>query len=195
MSEMIEHTRRPRARIALFVVLAALVAVTVAAMYSWHTRTPTWSLVNDWIAIRYADVESMSTDALASLLANETSSPRLLLLDIREVDEYAISRIPGAKHVAPSSVVDFADRELAALSRSQPIVVYCSVGARSAQAAQELKALGFTHVRNLRGSIFQWANEGRALEGGTLVHPYDAHWSQLLRSELRANTDSSRQKY
>ena len=109
-----------------------------------------------------------------------------MLLDIREAPEFAVSRIPGARNVVPATIVDYAERELAALDRAQPIIVYCSVGLRSAAAAHELRSLGFTHVRNVRGSIFSWANEGRALEGGKLVHVYGARWGQLLREDLRA---------
>ena len=42
----------------------------------------------------------------------------------------------------------------------------------------------YTNVRNLDGSIFQWANEGRPLVRGNQrvqdVHPYDENWGRLL---------------
>jgi hypothetical protein len=45
-------------------------------------------------------------------------------------------------------------------------------------------------VRNLDGSIFAWANEGRPLERNgqpaQLVHPYDALWGKLLDPARRA---------
>ena len=50
--------------------------------------------------------------------------------------------------------------------------------------AQKLKARGFTHVQNLEGSIFMWANEGRVLQRGgvavNVVHPFDERWGRLL---------------
>jgi hypothetical protein len=42
-------------------------------------------------------------------------------------------------------------------------VIVCSVGYRSAYFAEELAGAGFTGVRNLEGSIFQWANSGHAV--------------------------------
>jgi rhodanese-related sulfurtransferase len=157
-----------------------------AATYFWLLRSPTWDAVDRLISLRHSDVDSISTDELAALLSQSSGSGnKIWLLDIRESNEYAISRIPGAKHVAPASVIEFAEREMVALNRAQPIVVYCSVGARSASAASDLKAVGFTNVRNLRGSIFKWANENRALDGGLTVHPYDLHWGQLLNKKMR----------
>jgi hypothetical protein len=48
-----------------------------------------------------------------------------------------------------------------------------------------MREAGYTNVANLEGSIFKWANEGRALvgPGGSptrAVHEYDATWGGLL---------------
>ncbi len=46
-------------------------------------------------------------------------------------------------------------------------------------------------MQNLKGSIFQWANEGRPVvrdgEPVREVHPYDAVWGRLLDRDLRAD--------
>ena len=69
------------------------------------------------------------------------------------------------------------------------MVVYCSVGYRSAELARKLTARGHANVANLEGSLFAWANEGRPVYAGTRladrVHPYDAAWGSLLKPELR----------
>ena len=147
-------------------------------------NSPTWTQIDWWLAHRYGDIETIRTDQLEKLLLDARQNPRAtkpVLLDIRSAAEFAVSRVPGARHVPLDTVVDFAERELASLDRSQLIVVYCAVGMRSAAAARDLKFLGFTQVKNLRGSLFQWANEGRALEGATAVHPYNEYWGQLLQ--------------
>jgi rhodanese-related sulfurtransferase len=186
----IEPTQRKRSPTRRYGVIAAfaLLAITVVACALIWAISPVWPMVNQWIALRYSDVEFISTATLAKRLHDEQKNPlseKILLLDIREANEYALSRIPGAKHVAPSMVIDFAERELTSMDRGQAIVVYCAVGVRSAEAARDLQFVGFTNVRNLRGSIFQWANESRALEGGSRVHQFDAYWGQLLRDTLR----------
>ena len=167
--------------------LGFVATIILFAGIGW-LNSPTWSQVDWWLAHRFADVETISTDQLEKLLLEARQNPhakKRVLLDIRSAEEFAVSRIPGARHVPPDTVVDFAERELASLDRSQLIVVYCAVGMRSATAARDLKFLGFTQVKNLRGSLFQWANEGRALEGATAVHPYNDYWGQLLQIGVR----------
>jgi Rhodanese-related sulfurtransferase len=93
--------------------------------------------------------------------------------------------LPGARRVEPT-----ADAESAAacLAKETPIVTYCAVGYRSGEIADRLRAAGFKNVRNLEGSIFQWANEHRPLvrdkEHVTQVHPYNSFWGRLLSDEV-----------
>lgn len=169
--------------------LRSATLVTILALVgALSLDSPTWSQIEGYLAYRFADVESISTVELEKLLLDARQSShdnQRVVLDIRSAEEFAVSRIPGAQHVPPDTVVDFAKRELASLDRATPIVVYCSVGVRSAAAARDLKFLGFTQVKNLRGSLFQWANEGRMLEGGVAVHPYNGFWGRLLRVRER----------
>jgi 3-mercaptopyruvate sulfurtransferase SseA len=69
-------------------------------------------------------------------------------------------------------------------------VTYCAVGYRSGELAVKLREAGFTSVQNLEGSIFQWANEHRALVCGDkpvkTVHPYSSLWGRLLSDDARA---------
>ena len=168
--------------------LLAFIATIVLFAGIALLNSPTWTQIDWWLAHRYGDIETIRTDQLEKLLLDARQNPRAtkpVLLDIRSAEEFAVSRIPGARHMPPDTVVDFAERELASLDRSQLIVVYCAVGMRSAAAARDLKFLGYTQVKNLRGSLFQWANEGRALEGATAVHPYNEYWGQLLQIGVR----------
>ena len=70
---------------------------------------------------------------------------------------------------------------------NREVVVYCSVGYRSSAIAASLQELGVS-VRNLRRSIFGWANQGLPLEnaaGVTLfVHPFDETWGRLLNNNV-----------
>jgi len=150
----------------------------------------TWRAVDRMIAANYPDVPFISTDSLAERLSTPTA-PRPVLLDARSPEEYAVSHLPGARRVDPSAD---AYPALDTLASDTPIVVYCSVGYRSAGVAQALRAQGFTAVANLKGSIFRWANEGRPVyrEGAQVstVHPYDATWGRLLADSLRAPLSS-----
>lgn len=48
-------------------------------------------------------------------------------------------------------------------------------------------------VYNLEGGLFQWAIEGRELEGKkkSHVHPYNSFWGKLLPAHLRYSTESN----
>jgi rhodanese-related sulfurtransferase len=165
-------------------VSAALIVALVLEAFSPGTLTQahkqiSWQVINVTLHQKYADVRAIQTQALADWLA-DPARVQPLLLDVREPAEYALSHLPGAKNV------NLAKLDVLPPDKASPIVVYCSVGLRSADAARHLKALGYSNVFNLEGSIFQWANEDRALEGGSRVHPYDAQWGRLLRSDKRA---------
>ena len=150
----------------------------------------TWRAVDQMIASKFPDVPTITTDSLAQRL-DASGAERPLLLDARSPEEYAVSHLPGARRVNPDSA---AVPRLDTLSTETPIVVYCSVGYRSARVASRLRERGFTNVANLKGSIFRWANEGRSVvrDGVPVraVHPYDASWGTLLDDELHAYTPS-----
>ena len=148
----------------------------LAAFLAWPGVT--WPAIKARIAKEFPNVKSVSTADLAKRLV-AADEPKPVLLDVRTAAEFEVSRIAGARRVDP-------DAATVALPKSTPIVTYCSVGYRSAKFAQRLEEAGFTDVRNLEGSIFQWANEGRPIEPGAKVHPYNKKWGALLNAPLRA---------
>ena len=144
-----------------------------------------WRALNAAIRRAFPAVPRIRTSELSAWLGDpERLPPRLL--DVREPAEYRVSHLQGAQQVDPDS-----DPSTLRLRKDQPVVTYCSVGYRSAAYAQKLRRAGFTNVRNLEGSIFEWANEDRPLVGEKeqplqQVHPYSHVWGLLLRSERRA---------
>jgi rhodanese-related sulfurtransferase len=165
------------------VVVVGLLVVVVAAL---GFRGVDWFLLKTSLRHKFAKVEWISTSELADWLANK-KRPAPVLLDVRAADEWNVSHLPGARHVEPNASAESATTELA---KETPIVTYCAVGYRSGEMAQRLRAAGFTNVRNLEGSIFQWANEHRPLVHGnqrvTQVHPYNSFWGRLLSDDVRA---------
>ena len=63
-----------------------------------------------------------------------------------------------------------------------PIVVYCTIGWRSAQMTSKLRKKGF-NAHNLKGSILSWVNQGNEVvnqAGKTKkVHVYGSEWNIL----------------
>jgi rhodanese-related sulfurtransferase len=144
----------------------------------------TLAQVEDAVA-RTLLVPEITTAELAELLP---AGAPLLLLDVREPEEFAQSRIPGAVRIAPGAPAAELLARHAAAMRGAHVVFYCAVGWRSGLILEGLRAAsaqaGALSLRNLRGGIFRWHAEGRALEGGQGVHPFDTAWGRLLRRTL-----------
>ena len=137
-----------------------------------------WSRINAYLDSSYPQVQSITTSELAAL---PSAAKQPVLLDVREEPEYLLSHIPGAQRFTSTA-------SFTLLDKTQPIVVYCSVGVRSAEIAKKLSDSGYSNVRNLRGSLFMWANENRPLQGqsNNTVHQYNKRWGQLLNESKRA---------
>ena len=138
------------------------------------------------VRARFPQVHQLPTGDLAAWLQDSGRTPPWLL-DVRRLEEFAVSHLPGAVPVDPEAT---AQEVLRSLPANRPVVVYCSVGYRSSALAARLIQAGFTNVFNLEGSIFAWANEQRPLEcdGRPVkqVHPYNAAASRMLRKDYRA---------
>jgi rhodanese-related sulfurtransferase len=80
-------------------------------------------------------------------------SADFFLLDVRTAQEFAQMRIAGAVLI-PQGELRARAGELPA-DRGALILVYCRTGARSAAAARELAAMGFTNVHDF-GGIHGW---------------------------------------
>ena len=165
---------------------AAFVLAALLAMSCQNAPSSDWASVKEWVRSEFPDVEHVSADELKEELETaERFKP--ILLDVRGEDEYAVSHLPGAIRVEPGG--EFPP-QLKTLDRDAPVVAYCSVGYRSSQLVERLEKEGFTNVKNLEGSIFEWANKGYPLEreGKPVeeVHPYDEEWGRLLDPELRS---------
>lgn len=79
----------------------------------------------------------------------------VVLVDVREPEEFAESSIQGCKLIPLGELHERADREL---SKDADIVVYCAHGVRSLQAVLTLRGLGFQKLRSLEGGIAEWGN-------------------------------------
>jgi glyoxylase-like metal-dependent hydrolase (beta-lactamase superfamily II)/rhodanese-related sulfurtransferase len=73
----------------------------------------------------------------------------LVIVDVRGPDEVAAAPLPGARNIPLTRL----RTELATLDRSQPTVVLCAGGARSAIASSVLLAAGFDDVSDVLGGV------------------------------------------
>ncbi len=90
----------------------------------------------------------------------------IILLDIREPEEFASGYINAhAVLTIPRGKLEFMAIEKIAKQFGQDaqIVTYCLKGPRGALAALQLKKMGFTDVKNLKGGITGWLQEGNTI--------------------------------
>jgi len=105
-----------------------------------------------------------------------------LFLDAREIEEYRVSHIPDAIYIGYDH---FTEKRLRTTPKDTPLIVYCSIGYRSEKIGERLQKLGYTNVKNLYGSIFEWVNQGLPVEdpageATTDIHTYDEKWGQWM---------------
>jgi rhodanese-related sulfurtransferase len=134
----------------------------------------------------FPSVQQLPAERLAEEMAGRLTD-RPLLIDARSPAEFAVSHLHGAQRCrSVNKILRLRSNE------AQSVVVYCSVGLRSAWLAWRLQKAGLTKVWNLEGSLFGWANEDRPVYRGeqrlavVQVHPYSRKWAQLLKPTCRA---------
>ena len=89
----------------------------------------------------------------AAKLLQSAKPPRLI--DVREEDEWTVARIAGAELFPLSQWPEIALEKLT--DKSQPLLIQCHHGGRSAHAAAWLIEQGFADVTNLAGGIDAWS--------------------------------------
>ena len=82
----------------------------------------------------------------------------LVLIDIRELDEWAQGRVEGAIHI-PRGFLEL-QIENNVVDRNRPIAIMCAGGVRSLLGARDLAELGYTDVASVAGGFGGWKNAG-----------------------------------
>ncbi|MBX7098525.1 MAG: molybdopterin-synthase adenylyltransferase MoeB [Myxococcaceae bacterium] len=104
----------------------------------------------DLLATVKKGIKEASVDEVKKLL--DAKAP-LKLIDVRESDEYAQGRIPGALSI-PRGYLELRIEEKA--KRDEAVVLYCAGGTRSALAARTLADMGYENVVSMAGGYNRW---------------------------------------
>ena len=88
---------------------------------------------------------------------------------MREPDEYAAGRVPGARNVPRGFLevradLDHPKRDAWLADRRRPLVLYCGGGNRSALAAQTLQEMGFARVVSMAEGWSGWLRRDYPVE-------------------------------
>ena len=82
------------------------------------------------------------------------SNDDFLLVDVREPEEFADSRIPGSVLIPVAGFIDASAFKL--LPQDKEIILHCHSGIRSATCLALIQKAGFTNSRHLDGGIVAW---------------------------------------
>lgn len=93
-------------------------------------------------------MKTMTAKEVEALL-NEGKA--LDIIDVREVDEVAAGKIPGAVNI-PLGLIEFRMNEL---DKSKEYIMVCRSGGRSGSASQFLESYGYK-VINMTGGMLSW---------------------------------------
>ncbi|OCK43722.1 rhodanese [Tenacibaculum soleae] len=119
----------------------------------------------------------------------KTIASDVVLLDAREPKEFNVSHLKNAICVGYDDFNITKTTKILSADKNIKIVVYCSLGIRSENVAEQLKKAGFKNVYNLYGGIFEWKNKKNTVVNSkniptNKVHTFNKEWSKwLLKGE------------
>jgi sulfur-carrier protein adenylyltransferase/sulfurtransferase len=98
-----------------------------------------------------------------------------LIVDVRELHEFARGHVPGAVHVPRGWLEIHADpdsplaNETLAADKTARIVAYCwqAPGARQLLSAKTLKDMGYSNVMVMEGGLKEWKEQGLPIEASS----------------------------
>jgi glyoxylase-like metal-dependent hydrolase (beta-lactamase superfamily II)/rhodanese-related sulfurtransferase len=122
--------------------------------------------------------------------AIDSAPPNVLLLDVREPEEFARGHVPNAVNFPQA---DLATR-LEEIPRDRPIMTICQSGMRSLRSAQFLRQQGFEDVASVAGGTAEWRAAGRPVEATEVdsepLRIMDSEWAHA--GALTTNTTEFR---
>ncbi|WED42297.1 rhodanese-like domain-containing protein [Legionella cardiaca] len=90
------------------------------------------------------------------------ADPALCLIDVRELSEWQILRIPHAIHIPKDELPNRISTHISDLNH--PIYLHCKGGVRSLYAANCLLEMGYKKVYSVDGGIMEWTMFGYPVE-------------------------------
>lgn len=120
------------------------------------------------------------------------SKDNVIVFDVRQQNEYQVSRLINAIHLDPNTSVDDFFKKYSGQLENKTAVFYCSVGERSSKMLSKLnnklKLSGVLQAYNLEGGVFKWSNDKINLldkngDATNYVHPYNNYWGRLVNNK------------
>ena len=101
--------------------------------------------MHDYISTILKSMPQIKPDELQALIDDKAD---FHLIDIRDNEEWRISRLENAKHI-PRGGAEWDIEKLTSENKDQNLVIYCNSGARSALVVKSLQDMGYTNTKYL----------------------------------------------
>lgn len=102
-----------------------------------------------------ASINEVSIDEVKKMIDNRED---IILLDVRDSEEYETGHIPGAINISRGSL-DF-KVHLIIPDKNEKVVVYCGLDLRSPLATKSMNDLGYKKAVNMIGGLKAWKESG-----------------------------------
>jgi rhodanese-related sulfurtransferase len=102
-----------------------------------------------------ADFETVANKTLNAKLQ---SGENVIVVDVREPDEFKAGHIEGAVNVPIRTLAQSLNKLPA--DKATPLAVVCKSGIRAAYGTMALKLLGYSNVKDVLGGMLAWEKDG-----------------------------------
>ena len=112
-------------------------------------------------ALDAAAGSTISVTTLEQMLKEQAEGSReLVLVDVREPNEYEINQIPGSVLIPKGEFLNgHAIGQLPGVDSGKQVVMYCKTGVRSAETLAIVKGAGYSDAIHVGGGIVAWVNQ------------------------------------
>lgn len=142
------------AAVCWFAIAAVLAHAESAAQPKWMT-----SPVKEWVDKARTATKQVT---IGELKAAIDGAENVVVLDVREPNEYEVAHIPGAINV-PRGLLEFSIWPVVP-NKEAKIYVYCKTGARAALATKTLNELGYVNALAVATGGVAWVKAGYSVQ-------------------------------
>ncbi len=141
----------------LFVLLLIISTFAIAACSAPATTAP---IVPGNPLSNIINVASLLLNIDVATVRAPQGRDDVVLIDVREPEEYAAGHIPGVRLIPMSEIPS----RLNETPTDKTVIVTSRSGNRSGQITSFLRRNGFTRVHNMRGGLLEWQRAGYPVE-------------------------------
>lgn len=109
------------------------------------------------MASRYEKLVAEAKSKVIEISPAEVAAARekgVAVIDVREKEEWAEERIPGATHLSRGTIDWKIEEKFPDVNT--PIICHCGGGGRSALVAESLQKMGYKNVSSMAGGFKAW---------------------------------------